>query len=52
MCSSDLVQVVVSGSHVTLSGKLPTWSERDAAPRAAWNALGVSTVSNLIVVGM
>ena len=46
------VHVVVSGGNVTLSGKLPTWSERDAATRAAWNTPGVSTVSNQIVIGM
>ena len=46
------VRVEVAGGRVTLSGKLPTWSERDAATRAAWNASGVSTVSNQIVIGM
>ena len=44
------VRIDVSGGHVTLRGSLSTWSERDAATKAAWNASGVTGVTNEIVV--
>ena len=44
------VRIEVSGGHVTLRGSLSTWGERDAATKAAWNASGVTGVTNEIVV--
>jgi osmotically-inducible protein OsmY len=46
------VRIEVDGGNITLHGRLPTWSERDAATRAAWNAVGVASVSNRIIVGV
>jgi osmotically-inducible protein OsmY len=45
------VHIDVSAGSVTLRGKLSTWGERDAATRAAWNAKGVTGVTNEIIVG-
>ncbi len=45
------VRVEVDGGRITLRGNLPTWAERDSATRAAWNAVGVTSVTNQIVVG-
>lgn len=45
------VKVETSGSTVTLGGKVPTWAEREAAERAAWQAPGVDDVVNRIAVG-
>jgi osmotically-inducible protein OsmY len=44
------IHVDVSGSTVTLKGRVRDWSERDAAERAAWSALGVSKVVDEIRV--
>jgi osmotically-inducible protein OsmY len=44
------VTVAVSGGHVTLSGSLFSWAEREQAARAAWSALGVTDVVNHIKV--
>lgn len=41
---SNGIKVSVNGSEVTLSGKVPTWAERDAAGSAAWSSPGVSNV--------
>jgi osmotically-inducible protein OsmY len=46
------VRIEVDGGNITLHGRLPTWAERDAATRAAWNAPGVASVSNRIIVGV
>ena len=46
------VHVTVKNGHVTITGNLPTWSERDAASRVAWKAAGVMTVDNQITVGI
>ena len=45
------VYVSVDNGNVTLEGNLPTWTERDTASRVAWNAAGVMTVNNQIMVG-
>ncbi len=45
------VHVTVDNGNVTLEGNLPTWTERDTASRVAWNAAGVMTVNNQIMVG-
>lgn len=44
------VQVKVAGSKVTLSGRVSSIYQRDEAGRIAWNAPGVQTVDNELVV--
>jgi osmotically-inducible protein OsmY len=44
------ITVDVSGSNVTLGGKVLHWSERDGASDAAWRTSGVTSVVNNIVV--
>jgi len=45
------IKVQVDGSKVTLSGSVRTWDEFDEAAYAAWNAPGVSELTNLLTVG-
>lgn len=45
------IEVVVSGSSVTLRGKVDSWPERTAAYGAAWSAPGVLSVVNELKVG-
>jgi osmotically-inducible protein OsmY len=45
------VQVDVSGSTVTLHGKVHSWQERDAVQGAAWSAPGVVKVVNDLQIG-
>lgn len=42
------VTVTVSGSKVTLAGKVNAWTEREAIERAAWSAPGVAQVEDRI----
>jgi osmotically-inducible protein OsmY len=44
------LNVVVSGSTVTLTGTVRSWHERDSAERAALHAPGITHVDNLIAV--
>jgi hyperosmotically inducible protein len=45
------IRVSVSGGdHVVLEGKVDNWSERRAAEDAAWSAVGVMSVDDLITV--
>lgn len=44
------VNVNVTDGHVTLTGNVHSWSERDEARRAAWAAPGVTAVEDHIVV--
>src|SRR5688572_27505056 len=44
------LNVVVSGSNVTLTGTVRSWHERDSAERAAMHAPGITHVENLIAV--
>lgn len=45
------IQVDVDGTTVTLSGKVHSWQERDAAQGVAWSARGVHAVVNELRVG-
>jgi osmotically-inducible protein OsmY len=44
------ITVQVEGSKVTLKGTVRSWTERDEAERAAWQAPGITDVSNQIVI--
>ena len=44
------IKVAVNSSEVTLTGKVPTWAERDAAGSAAWGTSGVSNVIDNIAI--
>ncbi|WP_425259380.1 BON domain-containing protein [Rubrivivax sp. RP6-9] len=45
------IEVMVSGSTVTLRGRVDSWAEREAAVGAAWAAPGISLVVNHLSVG-
>jgi osmotically-inducible protein OsmY len=47
---ADAIKIAVNGATVTLSGKVPTWHEREAAEQAAWAATGVAEVRNEITL--
>jgi osmotically-inducible protein OsmY len=48
---ANRITVTVSGSKVTLSGRVNAWTEREAAERAAWSAPGVTQVEDHIELG-
>jgi osmotically-inducible protein OsmY len=48
--NAEDIQVEVSGTKVTLSGTVLSWYQRDEAEKIAWNAPGVWTVDNQLVV--
>jgi hyperosmotically inducible protein len=41
---------VTGGDHVVLEGKVDSWNERHAAEDAAWSAVGVMSVDDLITI--
>jgi osmotically-inducible protein OsmY len=45
------IAVTVSGTTVTLSGRVDAWTEREAAERAAWSVPGVTQVEDRIELG-
>lgn len=45
------IKVDAFGGHVTLSGNVRSWAERDEAERATWSAPGVNVVEDFITVG-
>jgi len=47
---AEKIEVKMSGSKVTLSGKVRNYTERDEAERVAWAASGVWSVDNKIEV--
>ena len=44
------IEVTVSGHNVILKGIVDSWYQKDAAGRIAWNAPGVWTVENALVI--
>jgi osmotically-inducible protein OsmY len=46
------ISVSVKGSDVTLSGKVDSWAERNAARNSAWSTPGVRSVVDNMTVGM
>lgn len=48
---AQAIRVDVADGKVTLKGKVKTWSERQAAERAAWSAPGVTTLEDQLSVG-
>lgn len=44
------IDVTVSGSHVTLTGVVPNWTERDLARQSAWSTAGVHSVTDHLTV--
>jgi len=48
---ADELSVEIEDGMVTLSGSVGSWSEHDAAVRAAWAAPGVTEVRDRISVG-
>lgn len=47
---AENIDVEVSGSHVTLRGKVQSRRERAVAERAAWSARGVTAVEDLLTI--
>jgi osmotically-inducible protein OsmY len=45
------IEVIVSGSTVTLRGRVDSWAERAAAQGAAWSAPGIVLVVNDLTIG-
>jgi osmotically-inducible protein OsmY len=50
MLDADKIQVEVSGSSITLFGKVRNYAEREEAEQTAWRAAGVSSVDNQLEV--
>jgi osmotically-inducible protein OsmY len=48
--NDDNISVDVSGTKVTLTGTVTSWYQRDEAEKIAWNAPGVWSVDNELVV--
>ena len=46
----DELNVSADDGHVTLSGTVATWSERDMAEEVAWRSPGVTSVTNNILI--
>jgi osmotically-inducible protein OsmY len=46
------IAVSVKGSDVTLSGRVDSWAERNAARDSAWSTPGVRSVVDNMTVGL
>lgn len=44
------IEISVDGSVVTLSGRVHSWAERNAAEGATWSAAGVARVNNQLTI--
>nr|WP_290930120.1 BON domain-containing protein [Haliscomenobacter sp.] len=44
------IEVIVSGSNVKLVGRVNSWLQREEAGRIAWNAPGVWSLDNELMV--
>jgi len=49
--NSNHISVGVSGTEVTLTGKVRSWVERNEAHQAAWSTPGVTSVVDALTVG-
>ncbi|GGD80190.1 BON domain-containing protein [Emticicia aquatilis] len=49
ICEQD-IEVKVLGNNVTLNGSVDSYYQRDEAARIAWNAPGVTSVDNELIV--
>lgn len=45
------IQVDIRGAKVILRGQVRSWSERNAAERAAWSAPGITEVEDELLIG-
>lgn len=47
---SEKIQIEIRGSKAILSGKVRSWSEKEEAASAAWNARGITSVENKLTI--
>ena len=47
---ANSIRVRMDGNEAVLSGTVRSWSEREAAEKAAWSGRGVTSVRNEIAV--
>ena len=46
----ETIEVTAQGGQVTLTGKVGSWYERNAAISAAWAAAGTTSVENHLAI--
>ncbi|WP_026554403.1 BON domain-containing protein [Arthrobacter sp. 35W] len=49
---AEKIAVTVNGTEVTLTGRVPSWTERKQAEHAAWASPAVTAVHNKIGIGL
>lgn len=49
---AEKIHVAVNGTEVTLTGRVPSWSERKQAEHAAWSSPAVTAVHNKINISL
>lgn len=47
---SEKIQVEIDGNKAILTGKVRSWAEKQEAQQAAWNAHGITSVENKLVI--